>query len=115
MTTFRSARDVIVRTEAFAEAVHFYSTVLGLGMCYQTPDMVGFETGSFCLYVERGQPHGPVLELLVPDVAVARAELVAAGCTVIEDEPPRLRCYLRDPYGLTFNIGKAPPLQSHQT
>ena len=115
MTTFRSARDVIVRTEAFTQAVQFYAGVLGLRMCYETADLVGFETGAFCLYVERGEAHGPVFELLVPDVAAARAQLVAAGCTVVEEDAGRPRCYLRDPYGVTFNIGKAAPLERAQT
>jgi hypothetical protein len=42
----------------------------------------------------------------VPDVAAARARLVAAGCTVVEEDPRVPRCYLRDPYGLVFNLDR---------
>lgn len=69
--------------------------------------MIGFETGSFCLYVEKGEDHGPVFEFLVPDVEAARDKLVAAGCTVLEEDPSLPRCYLRDPYGVVFNLGQA--------
>ena len=67
--------------------------------------MVGFETGSFQLFVEKGAPpHGPVFEMRVPDLAAAKAKLVAAGCSVVEEDPGVPRCYLRDPYGLVFNL-----------
>jgi hypothetical protein len=68
---------------------------------------MGFETGSFCLYVEKGKAHGPVFEFLVPDVEEAKRRLVAAGCTVQEEDASIPRCYIRDPYGIVFNIGRA--------
>ena len=68
--------------------------------------MVGFETGAFRLYVEAGQTHDPVFEYLVPDVQHARQTLLAAGCVVVEEDASLPRCYMRDPYGMTFNLGK---------
>src|SRR5713226_5083958 len=68
------------------------------------PTIVGFETGAFCLYVERGKEHGPVFDFLVPDIQKAKRQLVAAGCTVIEENPKIPRCYIRDPYGMIFNL-----------
>jgi hypothetical protein len=69
--------------------------------------MLGFETGAFCLYVEKGTGHGPVFEFLVPDVEVAKTRLTAAGCTIEEEDAVLPRCYIRDPYGVVFNIGQA--------
>ena len=69
---------------------------------------MGFETGAFCLYVEKGKAHGPVFEFLVADVQAAKRRLVAAGCTVLEEDASVPRCYVRDPYGVAFNIGQAP-------
>jgi catechol 2,3-dioxygenase-like lactoylglutathione lyase family enzyme len=106
--SFRSSRDVIIRTDAWAEALEFYRSVLGLRVTHDSPTMMGFETGSFCLYVEKGKPHGPVFEFLVPDVNEAKRRLLAAGCTVFEENPAVPFCYLRDPYGLVFNIGQKP-------
>jgi predicted enzyme related to lactoylglutathione lyase len=105
---FRSTREVILRTEAWAEATKLYESVLGLPVSYRSETIVGFETGSFCLYVERGKPHGPVFEFLVPDVQATKRELVAAGCTVEEEDASIPRWYIRDPYGLVFNLGQAP-------
>jgi catechol 2,3-dioxygenase-like lactoylglutathione lyase family enzyme len=106
--TFKSSRDVIVRTEHAEEAVTFYTSVLGFRIASRAPGMVGLETGSFCLYVESGASHGPVFDLLVPDVPAARARLLAAGCVLLEEDPAVPRCYLRDPYGFTFNVGREP-------
>jgi catechol 2,3-dioxygenase-like lactoylglutathione lyase family enzyme len=104
---FRSTRDVIIRTDSWEEVAHFYGSVLGLPVAYQSVTLLGFETGSFLLYVEKGKDHGPVFEFLVPDVQAAKRKLVAAGCTVQEEDPSVPRCYIRDPYGVVFNIGRA--------
>ncbi len=105
--TFRSSRDVIIRTEAWREATTFYESVLGLPVVYRSDSLIGFETGAFCLYVEKGEEHGPVFEFLVPDVQTARGDLLSAGCTIQEEDVAVPRCYIRDPYGLVFNIGHA--------
>ena len=104
---FLSSREVIIRTNAWEEATHFYQSVLGLPVTYRSKTMLGFETGAFCLYVERGAEHGPVFEFLVPDVHTAKAQLIAAGCTVEEEDASVPRCYIRDPYGVVFNIAPA--------
>ena len=107
-TKFDASRDVIVRSDTWAGAVKFYQDVLGFPISHRSEGLVGFETGSFCLYVEKGRPHGPVFEFLVADVSAAKATLLAAGCTLIEEDPSIPRCYVRDPYGLTFNLGQSP-------
>ena len=104
---FASSREVIIRTDAWDEATNFYKSVLGLPVTYRSDTMLGFETGAFCLYVERGAKHGPVFEFLVPDVNAAKSRLMAAGCTVEEEDNSLPRCYIRDPYGVVFNIGQA--------
>src|SRR5262244_3266479 len=102
-----STRDVIIRTPDWAQATRFYGTVLGLPVTTHSDTLLSVETGSFCLYIEKGQEHGPVFEFLVADVQATRDQLVAAGCTVVEEDASVPRCYLRDPCGLVFNLGKA--------
>jgi predicted enzyme related to lactoylglutathione lyase len=103
---FKSSREIILRTKHWSEAVRFYNSVLGMPVTYESKTIVGFETGAFCLYVENGDEHGPVFEFLVQDIQATKQKLVAAGCVVIEENPSVPRCYIRDPYGLVFNIGK---------
>jgi hypothetical protein len=67
--------------------------------------VVGFETRSFCLFVERGSREGPVFEYLTSDVQQATLLLLEAGCTLIEEDPALPRCYVRDRVGMVFNVG----------
>ena len=103
-TAFRASRDVIIRTENFAAATRFYGEVLGLPVAYNGDNLIGFDAGSFRLYVEPGQVHGPVFDFHVADFAAAKQALLAAGCSVLEENAAVPRCYLRDPHGLVFNI-----------
>jgi catechol 2,3-dioxygenase-like lactoylglutathione lyase family enzyme len=107
MAQISSSRDVIIRTRDWSEAVRYYQEVLGFAVSSRTQSMVGFETGAFRLYVEAGAPHGPVFDFLVADVAAAKAQLLAAGCALVEEDPTVPRCYLRDPFGVVFNVGRA--------
>jgi catechol 2,3-dioxygenase-like lactoylglutathione lyase family enzyme len=100
-----SSRDVILRTPQWSEAHQFYASVLGFEVVKESESMLRVETGAIRLFVEKGAPHGPVFDFLVPDVGAARDRLLAAGCVLVEEDPSVPRCYLRDPCGLVFNIG----------
>ena len=103
---FESTRDVIIRTRKWSEAVQFYRSTLGFKMTHRGSSLAGFSTGPLILYIEKGKNHGPVFEFLVQDVQAAKKKLVKAGCKVIEEDPSVPRCYIKDPYGLVFNIGQ---------
>ena len=57
-------------------------------------DQLGFETTE----------ETPVLEVTVDSVEAAKLRLVKNGCEVIKDEPKFPRCYLKDPFGLIYNL-----------
>ena len=107
MPDISSSRDVIIRTRNWSEAVRFYQEVLGFAVSSRNEAIVGFETGAFRLYVAPGPAHGPVFDFLAADVAATKARLLAAGCTLVEEDPTLPRCYLRDPFGVVFNVGRA--------
>jgi len=44
------------------------------------------------------------MEYFVDDVEAARQYLESNGCKVIKWEGKGKDCYMRDPYGLTFNL-----------
>lgn len=102
----RATKDVLLQTPHLEEATAFYRDVLGLRVFLSTPDMVGLDAGAFSLYLDRAGSLGPVLEFLVDDVAEARRDLLNHGCTVIADDPSIPRLYMRDPFGLIFNVGQ---------
>ena len=100
----QSSRDVIIQTDNWAKAIEFYETTLGFSVTHRSAELVEFETGAFRLYVEKGNRPGPVFDFLVPDMHAAKSRLIAAGCTVVEENPAVPRCYVRDPFGLVFNV-----------
>ena len=101
----KSSRDVILRTGNWHEAVRFYETTLGFAVIHRSEGLVGFDTGAFVLYVEKGTDHGAVFDFLTADIAATKRRLTAAGCTIIEEDSGVPRCYLQDPFGLVFNLG----------
>jgi len=100
----KSTRDVILQVADLDAAAVFYERVLGLEVTTKSPTLVGFEAGAFQLFIEKGPRPGPVFELLVDDVQAAKKELLAKGCRLVEENPSVPRCYLSDPFGLTFNL-----------
>jgi catechol 2,3-dioxygenase-like lactoylglutathione lyase family enzyme len=102
----KSSRDVLIQTERMDAAAKFYENVLGLKVIERSEQMVGFETGSFRLFIGKGQSYGPVFEFFVPDLEQARKMLVENGCRVEIENPQVPRCYVRDPFGLIFNISE---------
>jgi hypothetical protein len=40
----------------------------------------------------------------VSDAQDTKGRLLAAGCKIVEENPAVPRCYIRDPFGLVFNI-----------
>jgi hypothetical protein len=47
---------------------------------------------------------GGVLEVTVDNVEEAKARLVKNGCEIVKDEPDFPRCYVKDPFGLIYNL-----------
>jgi predicted enzyme related to lactoylglutathione lyase len=101
---FESSRDVIIQTDNWTKAIEFYETTLGFSVTHRSAKLVEFETGAFRLYVEKGNRPGPVFDFLVPDMQAAKTRLLAAGCKIVEENASIPRCYIRDQFGLVFNI-----------
>lgn len=101
-----SSRDVLIQCDDLKKAARFYETVLGLRVTHRSETLVGLETGSFCLYLDKGPSYGPVFEFCVADLAAAKEQLIAAGCRVEVEDPSIPRCYIRDPFGLVFNLAE---------
>jgi catechol 2,3-dioxygenase-like lactoylglutathione lyase family enzyme len=71
-TEINSTRDVLIQTDKLDDAVRFYQSVLGLRVTHQSETLVGFETGLFCLYIDKGRAYGPVFEFCVADFQLAK-------------------------------------------
>ena len=102
---YRMSPNVAVRTERFADAVSFYANVLGFANRSSDPALGDHDANPLNLFViADDEISGPVMELFVPDLEAAREELLAHGCEVIRWRGKGQDCYIRDPFGVIFNL-----------
>ena len=102
---YRMSPNVAVRTTNPSKAVDFYSGVLGFPVRSHSSDVVDVAADPLNLFViEDSEIQGPVLELFVDNLEQARDELVAEGCQVVRWRGKGQDCYVRDPFGVTFNL-----------
>jgi predicted enzyme related to lactoylglutathione lyase len=96
--------DILIQAEDIRQAAAFYVDQLGFTVTGETDQMISLHGSHINLFIERGPALGPVLEVTVNDVAEAKARLLAQGCEIVKDEPDFPRTYIKDLYGLIYNI-----------
>ena len=101
--------DILIQAPDPKSAAAFYVDSLGFEVTGEEPNMVCLKGRNINLFIEQGLPLGPVLEVTVDSVEAAKRRLLAKGCTVVKDEPDFPRCYIRDTYGLTYNLTSQSP------
>jgi catechol 2,3-dioxygenase-like lactoylglutathione lyase family enzyme len=100
----RFGPDILIQAPDPKKAALFYVNHLGFEITDNNPKMIGLHGEHINLFIEPGPPLGPVLEVTVDNVVGAKQRLVEAGCEVVKDEPDFPRCYVKDPFGLIFNL-----------
>jgi catechol 2,3-dioxygenase-like lactoylglutathione lyase family enzyme len=102
---FQMSPNVAVRTNRPNDAVNFYSHVLGFANRSNDPAIADHDANPLNLFViEDDQVSGPVMELFVENLELARDKLLAHGCEVIRWRGKGQDCYIRDPFGVIFNL-----------
>ena len=96
--------DIIIQSPDAKKAAAFYVEHLGFEITDPNPKMIGLHGKHINLFIEPGPPLGPVLEVTVDSVEKAKAQLLKNGCEIVKDEPEFPRCYIKDPYGLIYNL-----------
>ena len=100
----RFGADILIQTHDPKQAVLFYVKHLGFEITDDNPKMIGLHGKHINLFIEPGPPLGPVLEVTVENVGEAKRRLLEQGCEVVKDEPNFPRCYIKDPFGLIYNL-----------
>ncbi len=95
--------DILIQAPDPKKAAAFYVEQLGFEITGERP-MMELRGDHINLYIEQGPPLGPVLEVTVKDVEEAKGRLMKQGCEIIKDEPHVPRSYVRDSYGLIYNL-----------
>ncbi len=98
--------DILVQAPDPKAAATFYVEQLGFTITGDTPEMTSLHGKNINLFIERGPALGPVLEVTVENVEEAKARLMGNGCEIVKDEPEFPRCYVKDPFGLIYNLTK---------
>jgi hypothetical protein len=96
--------DILIQSEDPGQAAAFYVNQLGFEITGETPNMISLHGPQINLFIERGPKLGPVFEVTVASVEEAKTRLTKQGCEIVKDEPNFPRCYVRDPYGLIYNL-----------
>jgi predicted enzyme related to lactoylglutathione lyase len=95
--------DILIQALDPKKAAAFYVEQLGFEITGEEP-MLSLHGENINLFIEQGPALGPVLEVTVVSVEEAKARLVKNGCEIVKDEPHVPRCYVKDPYGLIYNL-----------
>jgi catechol 2,3-dioxygenase-like lactoylglutathione lyase family enzyme len=107
---YRMSPNVAVRTERFADAVRFYAQVLGFANRSSDPELGDHDASPIRLFVlADDEVSGPVMELFVDDLEAAKEDLLANGCEIVRWRGKGQDCYVRDPFGVMFNIWEMSP------
>ncbi|MCH7612359.1 MAG: hypothetical protein IIB45_03265 [Candidatus Marinimicrobia bacterium] len=82
----------------------YYKNVLGLDTKMEE-NHLHIRNEELNLYImENNELRGTVLEFNIDDVEVAKEYLEKHGCIVVKWEGKGKDCYMKDPYGLVFNL-----------
>lgn len=102
---YQMSPNIAVRTEKFSEALDFYSSVFGFQNRSTDPELGDYDASPLNIFVIKDQElSGAILELFVEDLDKAREELVKNGCEVIRWRGKGQDCYIRDPFGVIYNL-----------
>jgi hypothetical protein len=97
--------NIAVRTRRFSAAADFCTNVLGFQDRSDDPQLADLGASPLNLFViEDQEVRGPVMELFVDDLEVARETLVANGCKVLRWRGKGQDCYIQDPFGVVFDL-----------
>jgi len=97
--------NMAVRTRTPQKAFDFYTQVLGFRHRPDNEKHVDVDADPLNLFIiEDDEISGPVMELFVDDLDAAREELIEHGCTVLRWRGKGQDCYVRDPFGVIFNL-----------
>jgi catechol 2,3-dioxygenase-like lactoylglutathione lyase family enzyme len=113
---FSANNELALHVSDPSAAEAFYTGTLGCVVTDRTPDCISLTNGALRLYLLRDpvRTHDAVIPSFdVRDRSAALAQLQAAGCTLVLIGPHAPNdFYVRDPYGVIFDVIERRPAQS---
>lgn len=102
----RMSKNIGFQVNDVEKAKEFYSTIFGMKEPDQKDvDEVEFRTNDNSIYLMGGNENlGPIMEVVVSDLDEAKKHFVENGCEVVRWHGKGKDCYIKDPFGMIFNV-----------
>jgi catechol 2,3-dioxygenase-like lactoylglutathione lyase family enzyme len=103
---YNVSKNIGFQVNDVEKAKKFYEGVLGLTEpADSVVQEVEYTTDTNSIFLIPGEQNlGPVMELEVDDLDAAKEHLLANGCEVVRWHGKGKDCYVRDPFGMVFNV-----------
>jgi predicted enzyme related to lactoylglutathione lyase len=103
---YKVSKNIGFQVQNIEKAKFFYENVLGFRQPEQsTVSEIEFQTVNHNIFLIPGNENlGPVMEIVVVDLEEAKEHLLEYGCEIIRWEGKGKDCYVRDPFGMIFNV-----------
>jgi catechol-2,3-dioxygenase len=103
---YRVSKNIGFQVKSVEEAKFFYENVLGFIQPEQSfVSEVEFRTDNNSIFLIEGNENlGPIMEIVVEDLEQAKKHLLAHGCEIVRWEGKEKDCYVKDPFGMIFNV-----------
>ena len=103
---YKLSKNIGFQVADAQKAKSFYTTILGLNERAQSVGQeVEFYTEQNSIFLIPGNENlGPVLEIVVSNLEDAKTHLLDNGCEIVRWEGKGKDCYIRDPFGMIFNV-----------
>lgn len=103
---YRMSKNIGFQVNDLEKAKHFYENVLGLKEPEKSDvEELEFQTNHNSIFLMQGNENlGPIMEFVVEDLEEAKKHLVENGCEIVRWKGKGRDCYVRDPFGMVFNV-----------
>jgi len=105
---YKLSRSVCLQTPDLENAVRHFEKEMELTVVNRTEDTADLSGRDINLHIEKGPELGPILEIIVPEINVAKNDLISQRWTVIIWEGKEGRCRIRNPAGILFHVIEEP-------
>jgi hypothetical protein len=107
MSYYKVSNSVLLQTRDVQGAKeHFQGQ--GMTVISEQEEQIEMFDGDVKLTILEGEDLGPIMELLVPDLEMAREDLESQGWTVMIWEGRGKRCYMSNHMGTMFSLVEDP-------
>lgn len=104
MPPYKLSRCICLSHPEHERMVGFYEDVLGIKVRAVDDHSVELDASPIRLFLDKEATPATYFELIVPDLEEARTDMLARGCTIVTWGGIGKANYVRDPFGIVFNL-----------